>query len=265
LRYFSNSLELEASIFIQARSLADAQSKLIGVVSKDIDACDMRWFSDRPFGSKYFPELSFGTDLRVCHIQSDESFEEIESHDLWHLMRSRDDNGKRHVLPMSRDWFGEGKLPIYAACVVMRTTCYIKAISLQAAQVFVAHMKDKRFNRYEDDRIFWDYAFLGLSQIALSPNMLVATVSHQGPLKLIYMGDPNAVVSDVVDGSKVEALEQHKVAADIRGALRRMGSGFEDMADDNAFDIASLLIEYRDKPWASQRTTVSGEMRNCPP
>ncbi len=148
---------------------------------------------------------------------------------------------------MSQDWYGEGKLPIYAAFLVMRTTCYIEATSLEAAQVFVSHMKGKRLNRHEDDRIFWDYAFLGLSQITLSPNMLVTTVSDQGPLKLIYMGDPNAVVLSVTHGPKAEAPEQHKVAADIRGVLRRMGAGFEDMADGEAYEIASLLIEYRDK------------------
>ncbi len=41
----------------------------------------------------------------------------------------------------------------------------MKATSVEAAQVFVTHLKGKRLNRYEDERIFSDGAFLGLSQI----------------------------------------------------------------------------------------------------
>jgi hypothetical protein len=136
---------------------------------------------------------------------------------------------------------------IYGAFVFIQATCYIKATSFEAAQVFATHLKGKRLNRYEDERIFWDGAFLGPSQIVLSPNMLVASVSEQQPLKLIYMGDPRAASSNWPDGSGARNLEQHSVAADVRRFLGRMDNGFNLMADDDAYNIAALLIDYRDK------------------
>jgi len=247
LRYFSTPLELEASIFIQALSLPEAQSKLCTVMSKSIDTGDMRWFTNVPFGSRYLPELSFGTEWEVRHLQPVEALEEVGGYELWHLVRSRDENAKHRVLPTSRDWFGDGKLPIYGAFVFIQATCYIKATSFEAAQVFATHLKGKRLNRYEDERIFWDGAFLGPSQIVLSPNMLVASVSEQQPLKLIYMSDPRAASSNWPDGSGARNLEQHSVAADVRRFLGRMDNGFNLMADDDAYNIAALLIDYRDK------------------
>jgi len=252
LRYFSTPLELEASVYIQARSLSEAQSKLSAVISRTIDVCDMHWFTNGPFGSRYLPELAFGTEMSVRHVQSDKRLEEIGEHDLWGLVRSREENSKRCVLPTSRDWFGEGKLPIYAANVALRTACYIKANSLEAAQVFVEHLKNKRLDRYEEDRIFWDYALLGASQIVLSPNMLVdrvldSLVSGQAQLTLIYRGkDPTAVLANFPDGSRAQDKELHSVAAVVRGLLRHV-DGFDMMADQHAHEIASLLIRYRNR------------------
>lgn len=251
MRYFSTQLELEAGIFIQARSQAEAQSKLDALLLKTIDACDMHWFTNGPFGSRYLPELAFTSEMRVRHLQLDECLQEVESYDLWHPIRSRDENAKRRVLPTSRNWFGEGKLPVYAANIALRTACYVKALSREAAQVFVEHLKDKRLDRYEDDRIFWDDGFLGASQIILSPNMLVdrvldSIVSGQGKLHLLYTGDPCAVLSNLPDGSRAQDRELHSVAADVRGLLRHL-EGFDNMADQHAHEIASFLIGYRNK------------------
>ncbi|WP_413711855.1 hypothetical protein [Rhizobium sp. Rhizsp82] len=251
MRHFSVPLEVEASVYIQARSLSEAQSKLSAVISRTIDVCDMHWFTNGPFGSRYLPELAFGTEIRVRHVQPDERLEEIEEHDLWGLVRSREENSKRCVLPTSRDWFGEGKLPIYAADVALRTACYVKANSLEAAQVFVEHLKNKRLDRYQEDRIFWDYGLLGASQIVLSPNMLVdrvldSDVSGEEQLRLISMGDPSAVLSNFPDGSSAQDRELHSVAAVVRGLLRHI-DGFDMIADQHAHEIASFLIDYRDK------------------
>ena len=190
--------------------------------------------------------------MRVCHSQPNGSFQQVESYDLWHLMRPREENAKRRVLPTSRNWYGEGKLPKYSANILLRTACYVKAETLEAAHIFVEHFKGKRLNRYHDDSIFQDESFLGPSQIVLSPDMLVvrvlkSVVSGRDKLELIYMGDPAATVANLPASMGARENEVHEVAADVRGMLWHLERGFDMMADHHAHEIASMLIDYRNK------------------
>lgn len=67
MAYYSIPLEMAATTYIQAISLAEAHTKLECVLSKTIDARDERRFSDASFGDAKLPEISFATAGRSTY------------------------------------------------------------------------------------------------------------------------------------------------------------------------------------------------------
>lgn len=250
--YFAIPLEMAATVYIQAASFGEAQSKLEQVLSQSIDALDERWFSGAPYGALFFPEFSFATAMTIFKPTSEQACSAIEFADVSRMMQSREENKKSCVLPRSPDWFGEGKMPIYTVDVQVRTTGFVKAISLDVAQSFVAGL--------DDTGVHWEVAeqwfeIDGLQDdfpLILSPNLMISGVSEDLELTLRWpehrddfkaAARINAEIEKLAEGFK--ALEIGALATRLQTYFNRSGMGFSLLDRDDVYRIAGQLVDYR--------------------
>ncbi|MFS2150815.1 hypothetical protein [Rhizobium sp. Rhizsp42] len=252
MAYFSLPLDLVATVYIQAASLAEAKAKFDQIVSKGIDARDKRWFSNAPFGSFFLPELSFATSMTLLR-PTGTGCNEIGESELLRELISREQNLKASVLPHSADWYGEGKLPVFTVDVQVRTTGIVKAASLAEAEAFVTEL--------DDNAVHWETAaqwfeFEGLNDeeypLILSPSITVVGISMGCELSLrwplskdepAYAAELNAAIRKLSEGFNI--LEIGGLAKRLKHYFATTDISFTLLGDDDIMQLAGQLIGYR--------------------
>lgn len=186
MTYFSIGLEMAATIYIQANSLSDAQSKLHPLLSKRIDARDGRWFSDASFDSPTLPEISFSTAMEIRGPVAGDISQAVDASEVVRLMCSLPDAQKSSVLPLSKGGFAGGKALLYWADLRVQTTGILKFDAESDAKSFLAVIQD------ESPGVHWEVAdewfeLEGFENteypLVLSPNIEVLEVFDALPLQ----------------------------------------------------------------------------------
>jgi hypothetical protein len=250
--YFSIPFEMAATVYIQAASPPEAQSKLEQVLARGIDARDKRWFSGAPYGVLFFPEFSFATAMTIFKPTSEQFCSPIEMADVNRMMLSREENKKLFILPHSPEWYGEGKTPIFTVDLHVRTTGFVKATSFDEAKAFVAGL--------DDTDVHWEVAeqwfeLDGLQDefpLILSPNLLISGIAEASKLTMRWpehrddfkvAAEINADIEKLAEGFK--ALEIDALAGRLRAYFKRKGISFSLLSDDDVRQIAGQLVDYR--------------------
>ncbi|MEX2695818.1 hypothetical protein [Rhizobium mongolense] len=257
MAYFSISLELAATIYIQATTLPEADAKLQRIRSKPLDANDRRWFSDASFGSYWLPEISFATAMTILMPTPGAWCQNITFNDVRQLMRSLPEGRKSKVIPRSRDTFGEGETPVFEADLRVTTTGIVSSISLEKAQSLIAEMSLQA--------VHWEYAghwftMDGLNDekfpLILSPNMTIVGVTPGCALELAWPEEDEDDEADEEFEPTVHTIKPNDCAVDkeidvvadrLRSHLAGLGDGYAALPDDDLCQIAALLIDYRNR------------------
>ncbi|NTI16074.1 hypothetical protein G6L29_10545 [Agrobacterium rhizogenes] len=188
MAYFSIPLELVSTIYIQAHTLVEAAAKLQEILKQPLVATDLRWFSDASFGSRWLPELSFATAMRIVGPKSGANFEAIDLSGVHRQMQSNPEGNKSKVIPHSQDTFGCGVTPIYWADLDVTATGILEAVSIDAVKSM----------EIADLGVHWELAdewftLAGFDKeelpIILSPNMTVEGIGKDIPLRIRWDGN----------------------------------------------------------------------------
>ncbi|NEJ88898.1 hypothetical protein GR223_23700 [Rhizobium leguminosarum] len=256
MAYFSIGLEMAATIYIQALSLSEAQTKLECVLSKTIDARDNRWFSGAHFGSENLPEITFATAMTILQPVRGETCRSLDLHEVSQVMRSARESRKSDVVPGSLDCFGEGVTPIFWVDLHVRTIGIVKAEFHNEAQTFLASMDTPAVHWECADHWFELEGLESEFPLILSPNISILGIADGCELTLRWSGDDNnlGTMDDADVGVAPFAMateaELERLARHLKVEFQTRAESFSQMADEDAYEIAAVLIDYRNRKQA---------------
>jgi len=258
MAYFSIGLEMAVTIYIQAKSLTEAQGKLARVVSKSIDAHDARWFSDASFGSPNLPEISFSTGMELRGPVAGEVLQVIDGSEVRRLMLSSPEAKKSKVVPGSKNWFGNCVTPIFWADLRAKATGIIKFETESQAWALLANMQAVTPPVHWECSDHW-FDLKGLEYekypLILSPNIQILAEFDEVPLSLRWSGEED--VEDFDNGESTHRTEEmlppppnvpdlNVVSARLKTHLDSLEDGSSAFTDADIQEIAAFLISNRE-------------------